>query len=64
MCFAGAGVLVAATRVTTEDAIREVEWPTLVFFVGLFVMVGALVETGVIGRISQAAAMPRKAGSG
>ncbi|MEO3867609.1 ArsB/NhaD family transporter [Nonomuraea sp. B12E4] len=52
----GAGVLVAATRVTAEEAIREVEWPTLVFFAGLFVMVGALVETGVIGQISQAAA--------
>ncbi|GAA1638123.1 ArsB/NhaD family transporter [Nonomuraea maheshkhaliensis] len=52
----GAGVLVAATKVTTEDAIREVEWPTLVFFAGLFVMVGALVETGVIGEISKAAA--------
>ncbi|WP_067184931.1 ArsB/NhaD family transporter [Microtetraspora niveoalba] len=51
----GAGVLVAATRVTTEEAIREVEWPTLVFFAGLFVMVGALVETGVIGKISEAA---------
>ncbi|WP_433411775.1 ArsB/NhaD family transporter [Microtetraspora malaysiensis] len=51
----GAGVLVAATRVTTEEAIREVEWPTLVFFAGLFVMVGALVNTGVIGKISEAA---------
>ncbi|MEV6159554.1 ArsB/NhaD family transporter [Nonomuraea sp. NPDC052129] len=52
----GAGVLVAATKVTTEQAIAEVEWPTLVFFAGLFVMVGALVDTGVIGRLSQAAA--------
>ncbi|GII57897.1 membrane protein [Planotetraspora thailandica] len=52
----GAGLLVLVTRVTTEDAIREVEWPTLVFFAGLFVMVGALVETGVIERISSAAA--------
>ncbi|WP_444861113.1 ArsB/NhaD family transporter [Actinomadura luzonensis] len=52
----GAGVLVAATRVTTEEALREVEWPTLVFFAGLFVMVGALVETGVIRRLSEAAA--------
>ncbi|GLW11652.1 membrane protein [Microtetraspora sp. NBRC 13810] len=51
----GAGVLVAVTKVTTEEAIAEVEWPTLVFFAGLFVMVGALVETGVIGRLSQAA---------
>ncbi|MEW9533949.1 ArsB/NhaD family transporter [Microbispora sp. NPDC049125] len=52
----GAGLLVLITKVTTEDAIREVEWPTLVFFAGLFIMVGALVETGVIGQISRAAA--------
>jgi Na+/H+ antiporter NhaD/arsenite permease-like protein len=52
----GAGMLVAATKVTTREAIREVEWPTLVFFAGLFVMVGALVETGVIEEISSAAA--------
>jgi Na+/H+ antiporter NhaD/arsenite permease-like protein len=51
----GAGVLVAATKVTTEDALAEVEWPTLVFFAGLFVMVGSLVETGVIAQISKAA---------
>jgi Na+/H+ antiporter NhaD/arsenite permease-like protein len=35
---------------------RDVEWPTLVFFAGLFVMVGALVNTGVIERVSEAAA--------
>jgi Na+/H+ antiporter NhaD/arsenite permease-like protein len=52
----GAGLLVAATRVTTEEALSEVEWPTLVFFAGLFVMVGGLVETGVIGDVSRAAA--------
>ncbi|WP_218003689.1 ArsB/NhaD family transporter [Actinomadura latina] len=52
----GAGLLVAATKVTTEEALSEVEWPTLVFFAGLFVMVGGLVETGVIGDISKAAA--------
>lgn len=45
----GAGLLVLISRVTTEDAIADVEWETLVFFMGLFVMVGALVETGVIG---------------
>ena len=30
------------------------EWPTLVFFMGLFIMVGGLVEVGVIGRIGEA----------
>ncbi|MFC4588406.1 ArsB/NhaD family transporter [Sphaerisporangium corydalis] len=51
----GAGILVAATKVTTEQAIEEVEWETLIFFMGLFVMVGALVETGVIGRVAELA---------
>ncbi|GAA1008084.1 membrane protein [Acrocarpospora pleiomorpha] len=51
----GAGILVAATKVTTEQAIEEVEWETLVFFMGLFVMVGALVETGAIRQVSQLA---------
>jgi Na+/H+ antiporter NhaD/arsenite permease-like protein len=52
----GAGVLVLITRVTTEQALAEVEWPTLVFFAGLFVMVGALVETGSVGKVSEAMA--------
>jgi Na+/H+ antiporter NhaD/arsenite permease-like protein len=55
----GAGVLVAVTKVRTEQAIAEVEWPTLVLFAGLFVMVGALVETGVIGALSETAEQVR-----
>jgi Na+/H+ antiporter NhaD/arsenite permease-like protein len=49
----GAGLLVLISKITTEDAIADVEWETLVFFMGLFVMVGALVRTGVIGQISE-----------
>ena len=52
----GAGLLVLISKVTTEEAIADVEWETLVFFMGLFVMVGALVETGVIGQVSKALA--------
>jgi Na+/H+ antiporter NhaD/arsenite permease-like protein len=33
--------------------LREVEWPTLLFFVGLFVLVGGLEVTGFIGRIAE-----------
>jgi Na+/H+ antiporter NhaD/arsenite permease-like protein len=44
----GAGLLVLISSVSVEDALVEVEWETLVFFMGLFVMVGALVETGII----------------
>jgi Na+/H+ antiporter NhaD/arsenite permease-like protein len=48
----GAGLLVLVSSVTTEDAIADVEWETLVFFMGLFVMVGALVETGIISSLA------------
>lgn len=50
----GAGVLVLISRVTTEEALTDVEWATLVFFMGLFVMVGALVHTGLIEKVSRA----------
>ncbi|GAA2615020.1 ArsB/NhaD family transporter [Dactylosporangium fulvum] len=47
----GAGLMVLVSRVETARYLEEVEWETLVFFMGLFVMVGGLVETGVIHRI-------------
>src|SRR5699024_6705924 len=47
----GAMVMVLVTRVDVQDVVAEVEWPTLVFFTGLFVMVSGLVNTGVIEAI-------------
>ena len=47
----GAGALVALSRTGPEEFLEDVEWPTLVFFMGLFVMVGALVEVGVMDHI-------------
>jgi Na+/H+ antiporter NhaD/arsenite permease-like protein len=44
----GAGALVAISRTEPHEFLEDVEWPTLVFFMGLFVMVGALVEVGVM----------------
>jgi Na+/H+ antiporter NhaD/arsenite permease-like protein len=52
----GGLVLLALSRLDTGQVARDVEWPTLVFFAGLFVMVGALVNTGVIDTIATAAA--------
>lgn len=49
----GAGALVAVSKLGPAEFLEDVEWGTLVFFMGLFVMVGALVETGVIGRLGQ-----------
>jgi len=47
----GAGALVAVSRTEPSEFLEDVEWPTLVFFMGLFVMVGALVEVGVMADI-------------
>ena len=44
----GAGVLLLVAPSSTDDALREVEWGTLLFFMGLFVMVGGLTKVGVI----------------
>ncbi|HEX9436424.1 MAG TPA: sodium:proton antiporter, partial [Candidatus Limnocylindria bacterium] len=37
------------------DVLRTVEWPTLLFFVGLFIVVGAVVKAGIIGDLANAA---------
>jgi Na+/H+ antiporter NhaD/arsenite permease-like protein len=48
----GAGLLVALSKVETQEVLAEVEWPTLAFFAGLFVMIGGLIETGVVDQVS------------
>ena len=51
----GAGALVALSGLDPEDYLGDIEWSTLVFFMGLFIMVGALVEVGVMGDVASAA---------
>ncbi len=48
----GAAILMLYARSDVEEVLREVEWPTLLFFVGLFVLVGGLEATGFVGRIA------------
>jgi anion transporter len=55
VAISGGLALLALSRLDAEEVAKDVEWPTLLFFVGLFVMVGALVATGVIDRVAQAA---------
>jgi Na+/H+ antiporter NhaD/arsenite permease-like protein len=49
----GAAALMLYARSDVEEVLREVEWPTLLFFVGLFVLVGGLEATGFVGRIAE-----------
>ena len=44
----GAGLLVLISRLKPADFAMDVEWGTLVFFAGLFIMVGALVNVGAL----------------
>ncbi|MFT4083770.1 MAG: ArsB/NhaD family transporter [Nocardioides sp.] len=52
----GAGAMVLVSGFGAERFLEEVEWATLAFFMALFVLVGALVEVGVIGDLGEAAA--------
>jgi len=52
----GAGILVAISGVERIHYLASVEWETLLFFAGLFILVGSLVKTGVIGDLARFAA--------
>jgi len=52
IALTGAALLLLVTRFDPEHALHAVEWPVIFFFVGLFVVVGALEEVGVIEAIA------------
>ena len=52
VALAGATVMLFLTKQSVEEALAGIEWPTLFFFIGLFVMVGALEETGAVQEIA------------
>ena len=47
-----AAVMMIIGRQDIDDIISEVEWSTILFFTMLFVVVGGMVETGVIGELA------------
>jgi Na+/H+ antiporter NhaD/arsenite permease-like protein len=55
VAIVGGLLLLAASRLNAGEVAKDVEWPTLAFFAGLFVMVGGLVATGVVDKIARAA---------
>ncbi len=48
VALAGAALLLVVTRIDPEEVLKDVEWGVLFFFIGLFVLVGALERVGVI----------------
>ncbi|MQA24560.1 MAG: hypothetical protein GEU94_03630 [Micromonosporaceae bacterium] len=55
VAIVGGLLLLALSRLDAEDVAKDVEWPTLAFFAGLFIMVGALVANDVIGKLAEQA---------
>jgi Na+/H+ antiporter NhaD/arsenite permease-like protein len=56
VALAGAFLLLLLTgEHMMEEAFTKVEWTTIFFFIGLFVLVSGLVETGVIAKLAEQA---------
>jgi Na+/H+ antiporter NhaD/arsenite permease-like protein len=52
VALTGATAMLMISRQPLERSLAGIEWPTLFFFIGLFVMVGALQETGAIDEVA------------
>lgn len=48
IAMGGALILLFISGIKPEKVLHEVEWKTIFFFIGLFIMVGGIKETGVI----------------
>ncbi|MBP2639751.1 MAG: Citrate transporter [Firmicutes bacterium] len=53
VAMAGAATLLLVSGIEPEEIFREVEWNTIFFFIGLFILVGGLEVTGVIRLIAE-----------
>jgi len=53
VALSGAAILVAWVRPDMHRMLREVNWTTLIFFIGIFIIVGGLEATGVIAWMAE-----------
>jgi len=53
VALAGAAVLFVLTGHDPADILREVEWSTLLFFVGLFMLVEGIIHVGIIDSLAE-----------
>jgi Na+/H+ antiporter NhaD/arsenite permease-like protein len=49
----GAAILMRISDVWPEHIYREIEWKTIFFFAGLFILVGGLEKVGVLERLAR-----------
>jgi Na+/H+ antiporter NhaD/arsenite permease-like protein len=55
IALGGAGTLMLITRANPERVFHEVDWTTLIFFAGIFVIIGGAEEAGMIDILSKGA---------
>src|SRR5207244_7982755 len=53
IALTGAVVLMIVAREDVHEVLKSVEWPTLFFFLGLFIVVGGVVKTGIIADLAR-----------
>ncbi|MDQ3854192.1 MAG: ArsB/NhaD family transporter [Thermoproteota archaeon] len=55
VALGGAGMLMLITRASPERVFHEVDWTTLIFFAGIFIIIGGAEESGMIDILSKGA---------
>ncbi len=53
IALSGAALLMLIAKEEPEEVFLSVEWPSIFFFLGLFIVVGGLVETGLIDSLAK-----------
>jgi Na+/H+ antiporter NhaD/arsenite permease-like protein len=56
IAMVGATVLMIVGRLDPHDTLREIEWNTIFFFVGLFMLIEAVVHVGLVSGVATALA--------
>lgn len=54
IALTGAVLLMIVAREDVHEIFNTIEWPTLFFFIGLFILVGAVVKAGIISDLATA----------
>lgn len=53
VAMSGAALLLLIGKLDPEEVFKEIEWNTIFFFIGLFVLVGGLEVTGIIHMVAE-----------
>jgi Na+/H+ antiporter NhaD/arsenite permease-like protein len=52
VALAGAAVLLLISREDPHKVLAAVEWPTIFFFIGLYIVIGGIVKAGLVAQLS------------